>query len=995
MSQSAKNILISIFLGLILFLILAIGYNLKIIPISINVSNTIQSIQKQVDQIGIEFLGQLQIERAKMKDLTENSFIVDSFENQIITDKVYSEVYEYTIRNKNCYGITFVNNEKTIFFVYPPYASKRKGMVIASDYFNNFLTKEYSILPFQTSKEIQETDEVVLGYPVQKNGKVLGLALFHYSGTSLLAEPIKKSPLSIKKFVFVRQYNMIIYNVEKELLEQKTRFSDVLTSIEESNKTLGPVKIGETKYYFFSSQVGKSGKHVVVLPYNKVGTPLIVQVVISFYLLTIIILIIYVLLAFFFSPKEEQIDVQGNKYYKKPEQYEELKNEQEEEEFLSAVSSDEKKKDFFFEEVNTEKTLDKSFKSLVEDVTQKKSPLEVTLEEEYLFNPPEVPVTESTELPEFSTEKTQEELSLSETGFEENIEQIQEGKEFELKGSELPSLEELEASKEEYKQEESFEKPTENQEFELPEEVVSIKEEIKELESMELPEIGEEKLEEQIEQPVQVEEEVEENQSNQIPQVAEKVEEKLEEVESIHETMPEINPEEISLPDLEDQTILEESKENEDLNFNKLKSSEEELPTLEELVAEENNEIPSVEISEEIPPLEDFSSLTEEKPKTTAETFAEEESSFTELPKIEELEANEEFNIEKPYEESISAEITGKETVEELEEIEQAEQKTEEFEIPPIEELEEKLPDEQIEKNLQEMPSSLDEFSDIEPIGSLSEELEIEDKQQGEQIQEIQNEEKMEEKSEEISNEMVEDLKEEESEFFGDISSDEIALSTEELENVTKEVEKQELEETYQQTGLENETIAGKENDMENAAIEDIVPESLNTNEESQDLNVENLEDLNFPEISEDEFKDLNTEVAIEKKLPFDDICSSFALKYNIDAIAFYKAEPDFFTCSGTSDSNFYEIQFDKDEPIIEKLATLRKDIYIPEGINRFEPLLQKNSELFSEMNSMYVHGIFDEGQLLGVIFIFSRQGNEKEKEEYYHISSKLAESLV
>ncbi|MFN3411873.1 MAG: hypothetical protein ACK4YF_06930, partial [Exilispira sp.] len=519
MNQSAKNILISFCVGIIIFLILAIGYNLKIIPISINISNTIQSLQKQVDQLGIEFLGQIQIERSKMKDLAENSFIVDSFANQIITDKVYSEVYEYTIRNKNCYGITFVNNEKTIFFVYPPYASKRKGMVLASEYFNYFLTKEYSILPFQTSKELQSSDEIVLGYPVQKDGKILGLALFHYSGTSLLSEPVKRSSLSIKGFAFIKAYNMIVFNINKDILDQKDRLSDILMTIEEENRTIGPIKIKNLKYYFFSNQIGKSGKQVVVIPADKVGTPVVVQVVIAFYLITIIILITYVLLAFFFTKKEEEIDLKGRKFYQKEPELEQIKNIEEEEEFLSAVSSEEKKKDFFFEEVKSEKPIDTAFKSLVEEVSQKKSSLEVSLDEEYIFNPPETITTE--ELPKIPIEKKEETFELPDISGEEVVEE----KDFEKKETGLPTLEELEESKEEYKdfefvQSDELEikdekinlseeeltinekiKDKENETFELPEEIINISQEMKTLDQMEIPEIEQQQVEENIELP--------------------------------------------------------------------------------------------------------------------------------------------------------------------------------------------------------------------------------------------------------------------------------------------------------------------------------------------------------------------------------------------------------------------------------------------------------------------------------------------------------------
>ena len=127
MSQSMKNIILAVSIGIIIFLLLAIGYNLKIIPISINVSNNIATVQKQVDQLGIDFLGQIQIEKSKIKQLSENSFIVDSFANKVITDKVYSSIYEFTSTNKNCFEVTFVGNDRNIFFVYPPYASKEKG----------------------------------------------------------------------------------------------------------------------------------------------------------------------------------------------------------------------------------------------------------------------------------------------------------------------------------------------------------------------------------------------------------------------------------------------------------------------------------------------------------------------------------------------------------------------------------------------------------------------------------------------------------------------------------------------------------------------------------------------------------------------------------------------------------------------------------------------------------------------------------------------------
>lgn len=969
MSQSLKNILISVFVGIIIFLILAIGYNLKIIPISINVSNTIQSIQKQVDQIGIEFLGQVQIERAKMKDLAENSFIIDSFANQIITDKVYSEVYEYTVRNKNCYGITFVNNDKTIFFVYPPYASKRKGMVIASEYFNFFLTKEYSILPFQTPKEAQTTDEIVLGYPIQKDGKILGIALFHYSGTSLLTEPIKKTSLSIKGLAFVKSYNMIVFNVGKNILEEKDRFTDILAAVNEDNKTIGPIKVGDSKYYFFSSQISKSGKQVVVIPYEKVGTPLVVQIVISFYLITIIILITYVLLAFFFSPKEEKVELQGNKYYQKPPEFEEIKNEEEEEEFLSAVSSEEKKKDFFFEEVKSEKPLDTALKSLVEEVSQKKSPLEVTLDEQYVFTPPE-PLT-SEELPEISLESKEENIQLPDIEEEEVIEE----KEFEKSTNELPSLEELEESKESYTELGKEPEIQAKEEFELPEEVVSISEEMKTLEEMEIPEIQQENIEEKGIEEIEINEK---SDTFVIPDIGE---EKATENEFTEE-----------LPPLEDFSEIEQEEKKTEIEVGEVEETGfTELPEIESQT--ETFEIPesidqtSVE-EEKLPSLEDLVEIKEEEVtneeqslniESSVEPLHKEESEFTELPELEQVEEKmnigaEDLNItENPVEEDYSVE------------------KNEEFEIPPIEDLDKELPSMEIPSPIDNIDKIPEEILDMEPIGSIAEELETEKS----------NENFTEEVNVELKN-----ISEEESEFFGDISSEEIALSAEELENVTKDVDQiLENNEEMELPEIKEEDINNSYDEikpdienMEELSLPEINEEDIEKTIEESKSEPEGIENLDLPEINEEDFKNADssyTETITSNELPYDDLCSSFVSKYQVDEIAFYKAEGDVFTCSGSSNPGFSEIQFEIDEPIIEKLSTLRKDIFIPEGINKFEPLLQKKEELFSNMNAMYVHGIFDEGQLLGAIFIFSSKSNEKDKEEYYHIATKLAELLV
>jgi len=962
MSQSAKNILISVAVGLILFLILAIGYNLKLIPISINVSNTINSIQKQVDQIGIEFLGQIQIERAKMKDLVENSFIVDTFDNQVITDKVYSEVYEYTIRNKNCYGITFVNNDKTIFFVYPPYASKRKGMVLATEYFNHFLTKEYLILPFQTTKEAQSTDEIVLGYPVQKNGKMLGLALFHYSGTSLLTEPIKKSTLSIKGLAFVKAYNMIIFNIPKEILDEKDRLSDILATIENDSKTIGPAKVGNNKYYFFINQIGNAGKQVVIVPNEKVGTPLIVQIVISFYLITIIILITYVLLAFFFTPKEEEIELKGQQYYKKPEEYQEIKNMEEEEEFLSAVSSEEKKKDFFFEEVKAEKPIDTALKSLVEEVSQKKSPLEVSLEEEYVFAPhedlaseelPEVDTTqkeEKVEIPEFPIEKGEENIELP--NIEEEEEVIIE-KDFEKKEGELPTLEELEESKEEYKGLEIKEES-----LELPEEVLTVSEEMKTLEEESPSEAREEAEEEALELP-KIDEETFEEESKQgseefeIPPLEEfsgLEEEKIEtqptsevineefeftELPNIEEEPKQIlqEPENLELPE-EVTSIPEEMKPLEEMEMPEIFEEEKGIEKLEEIPEMEVGQVPEVEGFEEEKPEqilqepenlelpEEVTSIPEEmKPLEEMEIpeIFEEEKGIEKLEEIPEMEVGQVPEVES-FEEEKPEQI-----------LQEPENLEENLEIPTIEELDQELPSEEIpttEEGIEGLPEGIIEE---QPIGSIAEELQTEE-------------------------EVGEKISEEESEFFSDISSDDISLSAEELENVTKEVDN---------------TI-----DTENVG--------------------ESIEDLELPQIGEEEFNDFEskTSAPVETNLPYDDLCKSFVSKYNVDAIAFFKSEMDIFTCGGASDSRFANIQFEVDEPIIEKLSSLRKDIFIPEGINKFQPLLQKDQDLFSGFNSMYIHGIFDEGQLLGAIFIFTNLANQKDKEEYYHIATKLAELI-
>ena len=976
MSQSMKNIILAVSIGIIIFLLLAIGYNLKIIPISINVSNNITTVQKQVDQLGIDFLGQIQIEKSKIKQLSENSFIVDSFANKVITDKVYSSIYEFTSTNKNCFEVTFVGNDRNIFFVYPPYASKRKGLSIASEYFNSFLTKDYLILPFVSANELKASDEMVLSYPVQKDGKTLGLMLLHYSGTSLISQMFSKVNLPVKNFVFVRQLNMVVYNVPAELSADNKLFSDLLFTVEQSNRAVGPVKIGKDKYYLFSTMVGDNGKHVLIFPANKIGTPLIVQIVVSFYLITIIILIAYVILSFFVNPKEETSHEKVSTYYKKPE-YEEIKDQEEEEEFLSSVSSEEKKKDFFFEEVKPEKEIDEAFKSLVDEVSTKKSPLEVSLDEEYVFTPPAGLENEKLKVSEIPVEETKvEESTIEEAEFEmptlenEKLPSIDEevtlgGKEAEIESevenaekfskSSLPSLEELEEIS---KDNENYEKIED--EFQLPEEVLNIEDEMKQLK--------------EFEGDLDVEQNLTESQPEEI-QISADLKEKKEKT-------PEAFEEE--LPPLEDLSEF---------------SEEEKLPSLEELVEEDQK---NVEVKEE--------------------NVFDETAGFEQLPEIEEQE------FEKEPAEGIELE---------------SEEKKEEFEIPPLEDLENLG---NIEDTEMIIPETTGEAAEEKlEIGNIEEEAEImpteiviEQKAEEEiPIEGIENKPVSEgtvDLDEFSSENIPSQEKESEGDFFNDKISDDISLSTEELEKVAASVSETDIENNFETPEnissdiFEEEKTEGADKSSGSITEDLDIPEfsdedignlegldkenfTFSEPEEEQKKDIfDDLSNVNKEEALPDLPEDLETDIGllepssddelysatqkIESKTTFDDICSSFSSKHNLDNIAFYRAEGDLFVCNGSSDERFHNISFSRDEPLIEKLINLRKDIFIPEGLNKFQPLLSKNRELFENSSSMYMKGIFDEGELLGIIFIFSNIGNEKDKEEYYHIASKVAEMV-
>lgn len=976
MSQSMKNIILSVSIGIIIFLILAIGYNLKIIPISINVSNNITTVQKQVDQLGIDFLGQIQIEKSKIKQLSENSFIVDSFASKVITDKVYSSIYEFTSTNRSCFEVTFVGNDRNIFFVYPPYASKRKGLSIASEYFNSFLTKDYLILPFVSANDLKASDELVLSYPVLKDGKTLGLMLLHYSGTSLISQMFSKVDLPVKNFVFVRQLNMIVYNVPAELSTDNKLFSDLLVTAEQSNRAVGPVKIGKDKYYLFSTMVGDNGKHVLIFPASKIGTPLIVQIVVSFYLITIIILIAYVILSFFINPKEETSPEKVSNYYKRPE-YEEIKDQEEEEEFLSSVSSEEKKKDFFFEEVKPEKEIDEAFKSLVDEVSTKKSPLEVSLDEEYVFTPPagmeneelkvsenpeeetkveestieeaelEMPSLEDEKLPSLDEEAT---LGVKESEIESELKQAEE-----LSQSGLPSLEELEG----YTQDiENYEKVED--EFQLPEEVLNIEDEMKQLKEFESDLNITQNFSEA--QPLEVETSAGLKQSSE--ETIETSEEKL--------------------PPLED--------------FSEF-SEEEKLPSLEELVEEDQK---GSEVKEE--------------------NVLDEAAGFEQLPEMEEQE------FEKEPSEGIETE---------------SEEKKEEFEVPPLEDLENLG---NIEDTDMIIPETTSEPSEEKlDIGNIEEEAEImpteiiiEQKTEEEiPIEGIENKPVSEGTVDldEFSSENIPSQEEEsEGDFFNDKISDDISLSTEELEKVAASVSGSDIEDNFETPENISSNIFEEENpegadkssdsitedlDIPEFSDEDIgnlegfdkgTPVFTESEEEQKKDAFDNLSNENEEETLPDLPDDLETDIGLlepssddelysatqklESKTTFDDICSSFSSKHNLDNIAFYRAEGDLFVCNGASDERFHNISFSRDEPLIEKLISLRKDIFIPEGLNSFQPLLNKNRELFENSSSMYMKGIFDEGELLGIIFIFSNIGNEKDKEEYYHIASKVAEMV-
>ncbi|MCX8059029.1 MAG: hypothetical protein N3A58_06405 [Spirochaetes bacterium] len=285
------------------------------------------------------------------------------------------------------------------------------------------------------------------------------------------------------------------------------------------------------------------------------------------------------------------------------------------------------------------------------------------------------------------------------------------------------------------------------------------------------------------------------------------------------------------------------------------------------------------------------------------------------------------------------------------------EKTSEEIELPSLEE-EPKISEEEIElPSLEEqtlieekIPESLEAEEELE-LPKLDEEtLSSFDQQPTEEI-ELKEEKSSEFELPELSEEIV---------------STEEEKTSEEIELPSLEEEPKISEEEIELPSLEEQTLT-----------EEKIPESLET--EDKDI-----------ALSDKEISDIFQDAETKQISPFDQISKEYAINFKIDNIIILKNENNKFVTVGSSNENF-SLTFDNDEPLIEKLLELKKDIYIPQGIYKFKPLLDKDEDFFSNIDGIYLKPKFEGIKLNNIICFFLKKGKTYDKEILLNIANKIS----
>ena len=304
----------------------------------------------------------------------------------------------------------------------------------------------------------------------------------------------------------------------------------------------------------------------------------------------------------------------------------------------------------------------------------------------------------------------------------------------------------------------------------------------------------------------------------------------------------------------------------------------------------------------------------------------------------------------------------------------------EEIELPSLEDvsLEEKAPEITEFEESEEKVETEEEFElpslDEETLKDLSKEGEIES---------------FEEKSTEISEEEIElpsleETKEETTleEKLPEISEEEIELpSLEEAKEETTFEEKlpESLEEEIELPSLE-------EASLEEPKFEEKIPKTTSLTNEEEEASIDETQIA----LSDDELSNIFEDSETLQISPYDQISREYATNFKVDNIFIFKNENNIFNIIGSSKDNI-NISFSYDEPIIQKLTELKKDIYIPQGIYKFQPLLEKNEEFISQIEGIYLKPKFEGPKLEYIIAFFLNRGKSYDKDMLLNISNKIA----
>jgi len=177
-----------------------------------------------------------------------------------------------------------------------------------------------------------------------------------------------------------------------------------------------------------------------------------------------------------------------------------------------------------------------------------------------------------------------------------------------------------------------------------------------------------------------------------------------------------------------------------------------------------------------------------------------------------------------------------------------------------------------------------------------------------------------------------------------------------------------------------------EEASLEEPKFEEKIPKTTSLTNEEEEASIDETQIA----LSDDELSNIFEDSETLQISPYDQISREYATNFKVDNIFIFKNENNIFNIIGSSKDNI-NISFSYDEPIIQKLTELKKDIYIPQGIYKFQPLLEKNEEFISQIEGIYLKPKFEGPKLEYIIAFFLNRGKSYDKDMLLNISNKIA----